>query len=209
MKTFVYVDGFNIFNRSLKGTPYKWLDLFALSKMLLDDNHQLHTIKYFTARVSEMGDPGRPIRQETYIRALKKHIDSFRVHYGNFQSHVENRKIADNEAIKKLGTSWIDVYETREKGTDVNLAVQLVNDAWHDKYECAVVLSNDSDLCSAITVAKEREKLIGWFIPDNCSPSVELNKLVQFRKKIRPAVLAKCQLPNPIPRSNIRKPDSW
>ena len=210
MRTFIYVDGFNLYNRSLKKTPYKWLDLLALSKMLLDPKeHDIKTIKYYTASVSGLDDPQRPIRQQTYIRALKKHIPSFRVHYGTFQTHIETRKIACPVFKDLLKYRWVKVHNTKEKGTDVNLAVQLVNDAWRGIYDCAVILSNDSDLAGAIKIAREKRKLIGWFIPHNCDPSTDLNDLVNFRKQIRPSVLAACQLPNPIPSSNIRKPDSW
>ena len=207
MRTFIYVDGFNLYNRSLKGTPYKWLDLLALSQMLLDTTkHEIKTIKYYTSLVGELGDPRRPIRQQTYIRTLKKVTPSFRVHYGKFQSHQETRKLV----TPILHHQWVKIHNTKEKGTDVNLAVQLVNDAWLDIYDCAVILSNDSDLVGAIKIAKEqRHKVIGWLIPDNCNPSSELNKLVHFRKQIRPFVLAACQLPNPIPGTNIRKPNSW
>lgn len=31
----VYIDGFNLFYRCLKGTPYKWLDVAKLSAHLL------------------------------------------------------------------------------------------------------------------------------------------------------------------------------
>jgi hypothetical protein len=36
MKVYVYVDGFNLYYRTLKGTPYKWINLFELAKRLLD-----------------------------------------------------------------------------------------------------------------------------------------------------------------------------
>lgn len=36
MRTAVYVDGFNLFYRALRGTPYRWLDLLALSQRMLD-----------------------------------------------------------------------------------------------------------------------------------------------------------------------------
>ena len=36
--------------------------------------------------------------------------------------------------------------KTEEKGSAVNLAVHLLNDGWLDAYDCAVVISNDSDL---------------------------------------------------------------
>src|SRR6266704_296185 len=48
MKTWVYVDGLNLFYGCLKGTPFKWLDLHRLSAQLLR-GHQIDRIKYFTA----------------------------------------------------------------------------------------------------------------------------------------------------------------
>lgn len=41
MATIVYVDGFNLYYGALRGSPYKWLDLEALSRRLLpkDDIH--------------------------------------------------------------------------------------------------------------------------------------------------------------------------
>jgi hypothetical protein len=30
MRVRVYVDGFNLYYRALRGTPYKWLDLLAI-----------------------------------------------------------------------------------------------------------------------------------------------------------------------------------
>ena len=35
MRTFVYVDGFNLYYGALKGTPWKWLDLPALFAKVL------------------------------------------------------------------------------------------------------------------------------------------------------------------------------
>lgn len=206
MRTFIYIDGFNLYNRSLKNSPYKWLDLLALSKMLLASDHDIKHIRYFTALVSEMGDPRRPIRQQTYIRALKKHIPSFKVQYGNFQSHVKTALVAD----PSVGRKWVDVHDIKEKGTDVNLAVQLLHDAWLDYYDCAVLISNDSDFVRAIEIVKEHhKKRVGVIFPYNCNPSIELSKVAHFVKNIRKNALAACQLPNPIPGSNIRKPDSW
>ena len=34
-KTIVYIDGYNLYYGLLKGTSYKWLDLFAFARRLL------------------------------------------------------------------------------------------------------------------------------------------------------------------------------
>ena len=48
MPTNVYVDAFNLYYGSLKGTPYRWLDLGALCARLLSKD-QINRIRYFTA----------------------------------------------------------------------------------------------------------------------------------------------------------------
>ena len=71
MVTNVYIDGFNLYYGSLKGTPYKWLDLAALSSVLLPRDN-INRIRYFTAQVSARPhDPQQPARQQTYLRALQ------------------------------------------------------------------------------------------------------------------------------------------
>lgn len=40
----------------------------------------------------------------------------------------------------------VSVLKTEEKGSDVNLAVDLLHDCVQGLYDCVVVISNDSDL---------------------------------------------------------------
>jgi hypothetical protein len=54
----------------LRDTPYRWLDLHALSRALLPRD-EIHRIRYFTALVSARpGDPQQAQRQQVYLRAL-------------------------------------------------------------------------------------------------------------------------------------------
>ena len=140
MRTSIYIDGFNLYYRALKGTPYKWLDLKAMVSHLLQPHHQITQVKYFTAIVSGLFDQSQPNRQKTYIRALKSYIPEFSVYYGHFLSHTITAPIAP----LTNPPSFCKVIKTEEKGSDVNLAVHLLNDAWLDRYDCAVVISNDS-----------------------------------------------------------------
>jgi hypothetical protein len=34
-----YIDGFNLYYGALKGTPYKWLDIVALARRLVPNDH--------------------------------------------------------------------------------------------------------------------------------------------------------------------------
>jgi hypothetical protein len=107
-------------------------------------------------------------------------------------------------------TKFVQVTKTEEKGSDVNLAVHLVNDAWKNLYDCAVIVSNDSDLYEAIRIVKEElNKKIGLIILPNGNPSIKLLSCTNFKKAIRNNLLQNSQLPDPIPNTNIYKPISW
>ena len=43
----VYIDGFNLYYGALKGSPYKWLDLYALCRHMLPAN-TIQFVEYFT-----------------------------------------------------------------------------------------------------------------------------------------------------------------
>ena len=153
-RTYVYIDGFNLYYRGVKNTPYKWLDLKKLCQRILAKNHKIEKIKYFTAIVSGKTDPQKPLRQQTYIRALEKYIPEIVVYYGHFLTHSAWAVLADPLKEKRK----VKILKTEEKGSDVNLAVHLLNDAWLDKYDCAVVVSNDSDLAEAIDSEESAEE---------------------------------------------------
>jgi hypothetical protein len=56
-RTYVYVDGFNLYYGAVKDTKLKWLNLRQLRQLLLP-GLSIDKIKYFTARGS--GREGRP-----------------------------------------------------------------------------------------------------------------------------------------------------
>ncbi len=212
MRTYIYIDGFNFYYGAVKGTKYKWLDFKELFELLLNKNNEIVSIKYFTAIVTGKIDPDQPIRQKTFLRALQKHIPEISIYYGEFLSHNVMKPLAHQIDKKHFGKTikFANVIKTEEKGSDVNLALHLLNDAWHERYDCAVVVSNDSDLAESLRMVKtERKKMIGLITPSSSHPSRELMQYAAFHKRIREGVLKQSQLPDPIPGTTIRKPSSW
>jgi len=208
VRTYVYVDGFNFYYGSVKGTPYRWLDFMALFKKILPSHLDILTIRYFTARVSGTpDDPDKPIRQQVFIRALERHIPEFEVHYGVFLRHVKKAPLAHPTPDRAF-----DYFiKTEEKGSDVNLAVHLLRDAWLNAYDCAVVVTNDSDLAEALKVVRgDFHKRIGLITPGrDRRPSRELLAHADFARRVREGALVASQLPDPIPGTNLHKPVSW
>ena len=207
MRTFVYVDGFNLYYGALKGSPFKWLDLVSVFEKALRPHHEILKVKYFTARVSgTQADPWMPQRQDVYLRALRHFRPEVDVHFGHFLSHTVSVPLA--QPIGQQLTA--EVIRTEEKGSDVNLAVHLLNDGWLDAYDCAVVVSNDSDIAEAMRLVRQLDgKRIGLVTPGTRRPSWQLKKYADFSRNLRPNVLQRSQLPDPIPETNIRKPVLW
>ena len=162
-RVYVYVDGFNLYYRGLKGTPFKWLDLDAFSYNFLNGAQRVDMIRYFTARVSGKSDPELPKRQQQYLNALET-LPCCEIHYGNFLTKKSKKPIVKpNGQPGKL----VEVFLTEEKGSDVNLGVHLVNDAHFDKFDVALVLSQDSDLLEPMRIVRSLGKSVGviWLQP--------------------------------------------
>jgi uncharacterized LabA/DUF88 family protein len=207
MRTFIYVDGFNLYYRALKGTPWKWLDLKELFTAVLQPTHDILRIKYFTARINATSDdPSKPQRQDIYLRALQHYRPEVEVLLGHFLSHKVKAPLANPGS----GPRFAEIIKTEEKGSDVNLAVHLLNDAWLNLYDCAVVVSNDSDIAEAIRLAKAHcHKKIGLITPGVSHPSRQLLAHADFSRHIRTSALQASQLPLVIPGTKIHKPSKW
>jgi len=207
VRTYVYVDGFNLYYGALKGTPHKWLDLDRLCYLLLP-RHQILKIKYFTALIWPLpDDPGKPTRQQIYLRALRT-LPNLEIYLGRFLSHPRAMPRADGDPSQP---EYVRVIRTEEKGSDVNLATHLVSDGYEGLYEVAVVISNDSDLVEPIKIVRQRLDLRVGVLYPNKRPSHELRQIASFVKPIRQRVLAASQFPDILTDAHgtFRKPAKW
>ena len=102
----------------------------------------------------------------------------------------------------------VQVWDTEEKGSDVNLAVELVNDAWSNLFDLAVVISNDSDLERAILTVKRKGRRVGVLVRGDARV-VSLRKAASFVRMLSEVDLTRALLPREIPDSSIRIPEEW
>ena len=210
LRTYAYVDGFNLYYRALKGTPYKWLDLRSLLQGLLRPQNRLDAIRYYTARVSSrVEDRDAPKRQHAYLSALKT-VQEVSIHYGIFLPKIIRRPLLHSPS--KSSPTYVQVLDTEEKGSDVNLASHLLWDGFRGLYDVAVVVSKDTDLVEPIRiVAQELKKPVGLICPDNQVPG-GLKKVVSFIRHVTAQRLATAQMTNPVTALDgklIFKPKSW
>jgi hypothetical protein len=207
VKTIVYVDAFNLYYGCLKNTSYRWLDLEKLCQLLLPRDNVVE-IKYFTALVSARPqDPKQPVRQQTYIRALKTN-PKVKVILGHFLSHVVTMRLA---APAPGGPQYARVVKTEEKGSDVNLATHLLHDGHLGNYELAVVISNDSDLLEPIKIVNRELGLPVGILNPHKHPSAVLIAEAHFHKHIRKGVLRASLFPPTLTDKigTFHKPPKW
>ncbi|MDF7670135.1 NYN domain-containing protein [Orbaceae bacterium ESL0721] len=219
-RTIVYVDGFNLYYRALKKTPYKWLDLYTLCVNSLPKDINVVAVNFYTARISARLDPNSPRDQNTYLSALKTN-PKITIHYGSFNVHnvkmyltqpielspIPNQVIIPNPLYAK-------VVKTEEKGSDVNLGVHLVRDAFMGKFDHAAVITNDSDLAEPLRIVTQEANL-------SLTLLTPVKKEIFIAKSLKNVVtntrfidqhIPNSQFPNQIKIANgttITKPKSW
>jgi hypothetical protein len=237
MKTIVYVDGFNLYYRGLKPWNTRWLDLELFFARSLPEGHELVAVKYFTAEVDPFLEVEAPVRQRIYLAALRHYCSKVqtikgmyavypssahlvRPHGPEFTRYFVKRRRAlsalDLELAQRgqpfpnpaLGEK-VHVWRPEEKGSDVNLAAHLVNDAWKKAAECYVVATIDSDLCEALRIVRDDVgSRVGLMTPEG-SGSKSLVHCATWHEKLRESVARVSQLPDKIPDTEIVKPEKW
>ena len=164
MKTIVYVDGFNLYYGRLKLTPFKWLDIFKLfSEQIIAvqcPEAQVTKLKYFTADIkSNFASHGQLAKksQNDYIRALQlsypQQLEIIKGYYSPDRASLPVYKKPPN----KQNTT--EVWKLEEKQTDVNIALHLFRDAMKAQAEQVVLVSNDTDLETALAMIREEQGL--------------------------------------------------
>jgi hypothetical protein len=105
----------------------------------------------------------------------------------------------------------VEVIKTEEKGSDVNIATQMLVDGFQSKYDLAVVISNDSDLMSPVQAVRNVLGLPVGILNPYKHPARDLLSAATFIKPIRQGVLAASQFPNTLTDSNgtFTRPLGW
>ena len=199
-----YIDGFNLYFglRQSKLRRYYWLDLPALITTLLKSDQQLVATHYFTARIKTNGHNAADAkRQSDYIDALATR-PGLTTQFGHY--------LQKTRQCKQCGAMWPD-YE--EKMTDVNIAVQLLADAFEDRFDTAIIVSGDSDLTTPIQQVRQRfpnKRLIVAFPPNRHSE--QLKKVAHGHLTVGEDKLKRSQLPDPVITASgypLQRPAYW
>lgn len=203
-RVILYIDGFNFYYGIKERGWYDcyWLDPFQLGMKLLRENQQLLQVKYFTARISEVpSNPEKHKRQGIWLEAVED-LHNTQVFYGHYLSKVKR--------CFKCGSTWVD---HEEKMTDVKIAVEMMRDAYEDRFDLALVVSGDSDLAPPIEAIRSRfpaKRIIVTFPPKRKSKQLESVANASFM--IGRKVLQDSQFPDEFKKADgytLKRPESW
>lgn len=204
VRVIAYVDGFNLYFglREAGYRRYYWLDIRLLAEKLLMFNQELTFTKYFTARITD--DPTKEKRQTTYIEALEtlRDFNDFEIYYGHYRK--------DPYKCPRCKC----VYDVpHEKMTDVNIATQMLIDAFNNKFEKALLVSADSDLVPLIEAVREKypeKSVVVAFPPERYS--ADLEKVANACLHINRAKLAQSRFPDKVKKADgfvLERPQEW
>ncbi|MFA7421656.1 MAG: NYN domain-containing protein [Melioribacteraceae bacterium] len=200
-RVIVYIDGFNLyFGLKEKGwKKYYWLNIYELAKNILIKDQNLVEVKYFTSRISI--PPEKAKRQGTFIEALET-LPNVKIYYGKYQTN--------SSTCKKCGNTTMI---PSEKMTDVNIAVELLSDAYENKYDSAILISADSDLIAPVNTVHKlfvEKRIVVAFPPARHSYALKEAASASFtigRKKLADSVF-----PEEVKKSDtyiLERPSRW
>jgi uncharacterized LabA/DUF88 family protein len=200
-RTIVYIDGFNLYFAMIEAgwRKYLWLDIHKFATTLIPSETRLEHVKYFTSRIS--GSQAKQKRQTAIIDANDLNPGTM-FRYGNYQSiPYECRKCGH-------------VYSKhQEKKTDVNIATEMLVDGFLERYDYAVLVSEDSDLVGPLEAIKTHltSKHIHLAFPPGRFSHALRAKCHTF-SVIKEASFSASQLPEEVVMPNghvLRRPESW
>jgi hypothetical protein len=103
------------------------------------------------------------------------------------------------------------VWKTEEKGSDVNLGVHLVRDAFKGAFDLAAVLTNDTDLLEPIRIVTRELGLPVTLLAPGGKAAVTLGNFATSVRHIS-SYVGPCQMPDPVILPDgrmIKKPARW
>jgi uncharacterized LabA/DUF88 family protein len=199
-RVIAYIDGYNLYYglREKRWKRFYWLNLQKLAGQFLKPGQTLVETKYFTTIVKYPDD--KRLRQQEFLEALQT-LPNFFFFYGHF--------LADPVTCRQCGHTYTTHHE---KMTDVNISVELMKDAFQDRFDLALLISADSDLVSPIRTVRQlfaRKKVISIFPPGRSS--LALKKVATDVLHIGHAELSKSLFPDQVVKGSeiLKRPAKW
>lgn len=145
-KVAIFIDGANLLHGLKQDFDRIDLDFEVLVKKLCADR-SLTRVYYYTALPPQERDPERYQKQQKFLNALE-------------------RKRYFTVVLGRLEIRPGGIYV--EKGVDINLAVDLLDLAYHNTYDTAIIVSGDGDFSGAVKIVQRMGKHVENAITRSC-----------------------------------------
>lgn len=142
----VFIDGANLLHGLSEDFNRIDIDFENLVNKLIGAR-SLTRVYYYSALPDQERDPERYTRQQKFLNAVK-------------------RKPYFSVVLGRLETRPGGLYV--EKGVDIALAVDLLDLAYHNTYDTAILITGDGDFSRAVEIVQR----MGKHIENACPPSV-------------------------------------
>lgn len=198
---YTYIDGFNLYH-GLEESGLRqcyWLDLRKLAdKILASYGYASTLIRYFTTRVAN-NHPGWQ-SQDTWLSAVRTMQPDVRIEWGQFQR--------EQVVCQVCGASFT---VQREKKTDVNIGVKVMEDLAANRPSAVVLITGDADQVPTVAALKRWDNQFPVIVAFPPRRSSDHLREVAGRKKtiaLTPELLMDCCLPDEV-NEYIKKPVHW
>ncbi len=196
-----YVDGFNLYFGLKAGgwSRFYWLNVSKLSENLLLSSQELVTTKYFTSRIA--APPDKVKRQTLFIEATQESTKAELIFGQYFQTPFKCPLCAGTDRVPT------------EKMTDVNIATEMLTDAFQDRFDTALLISADSDLLAPVKAIRRlfpEKRIVVAFPPNRTSDMLKQSASAHIF--IGKHTLAASLLPEKITKRDgyvIERPTRW
>ncbi len=213
--TIIYIDASNLYYGQLRGTADKWLDLEIFSAKLLNPDHAIIAIKYFTSRVIDKSvDQRHAQRQGQYLIALANRplVEIIEGRYREQAELLAPVREPCTSCNKRRTDGRIKVLRITEKMTDVNIADAMLRDAYERRADSLVLISGDTDLAPIVKTVRYHIGIPVLVFNPQKSICNELRRYATFYRNIPPGFAQGCRLPDSFTTADgrtIRCPAAW
>lgn len=229
VRAIAYVDGFNLYyglknasrnadfdmirfrgdSANCLGKSLYWLDIQRLVLGQIRKSEECIEINYFSAprRIPRLVsvNPAPFIesneRQETYLAAIKT-LPLVQVRLGWYAEKNPHRCLRCCHSSPNF----------EEKGTDVNIAVRMMRDAFKNRMDLAIVLSADGDLASPIEAVREMGKEVLVLLAPGRRRADKLREVASRTNNLKIKSARNYILPAKIERPGLKpieRPPEW
>jgi len=202
-----YIDWFNLYHSIDKylWDDYKWVNYRKMVESFIWPDDTLENIFLFTAEPKWNNE--KLIRHRAFMNVMSQYC-WIQVINGNYSSVVRNYEWWKMQVVDKMTREPLRVrvqptrfsYETfEEKQTDVNMSLYILEWAFNNYYDKALIFTWDSDIAPSILMAKKHfpDKKFKWILPVNGKWNV-ISRSCDQTRTLNNEILLDSKLPDKI-----------